>query len=249
MENRTCVRCNAPFSPKGWKQQRCQPCSAQYRAGRKNTAVGVVLTCRHCGVQFNGRRGNVAQPDYCPDHRAAWKRAPDRVVTERECRQCAHCKGWTIKPTFCSERCYYRARGVTPPGELKHTLCSGGCGATTQRRKQGTWACERCRTAARRTQKRMQKSKRRAARRGAVSERFDPHYIYKRDGWTCHLCGKRVLKDKVVPHPKAPTIDHVVPLSMGGAHTKQNVRCAHFICNSLKGNGTITNGEQLMMMG
>lgn len=52
---------------------------------------------------------------------------------------------------------------------------------------------------------------------------------------------------KAVPHPKAPTIDHVVPLAEGGADTAANVRLAHFICNSMRGNRG--GGEQLALIG
>jgi 5-methylcytosine-specific restriction endonuclease McrA len=51
---------------------------------------------------------------------------------------------------------------------------------------------------------------------------------------------------KVVPHPKAPTIDHIVPLSAGGDDTKANVQLACFLCNSIKGSrGT----QQLTLIG
>ena len=52
---------------------------------------------------------------------------------------------------------------------------------------------------------------------------------------------------KAVPHPKAPTIDHIVPLADGGDDIKANVRLAHFLCNSRRGarGGT----EQLWLIG
>jgi 5-methylcytosine-specific restriction endonuclease McrA len=52
-----------------------------------------------------------------------------------------------------------------------------------------------------------------------------------------------------VPHPRAPTIDHVVPLSQGGADAPWNVKTAHFMCNSEKGDRTMPDGEQLMLIG
>jgi 5-methylcytosine-specific restriction endonuclease McrA len=58
--------------------------------------------------------------------------------------------------------------------------------------------------------------------------------VYERDGWRCGICHLPVKQDKVVPHPLAPTLDHIVPLAAGGAHSYANVQCAHFICNSLK---------------
>jgi 5-methylcytosine-specific restriction endonuclease McrA len=32
------------------------------------------------------------------------------------------------------------------------------------------------------------------------------------------------------------TLDHVVPISVGGEHTRENVRCAHLRCNARRGN-------------
>ena len=39
---------------------------------------------------------------------------------------------------------------------------------------------------------------------------------------------------EAVPHPSAPTIDHIVPWSISKDDTRANVQLAHFICNSRK---------------
>lgn len=70
--------------------------------------------------------------------------------------------------------------------------------------------------------------------------------IADRDGWRCHLCGGRVLT-KPWPNPKSASLDHVVPISAGGAHDPANVRLAHLSCNVAKGNRG--GGEQLMLIG
>ena len=61
--------------------------------------------------------------------------------------------------------------------------------------------------------------------------------VYERDGYVCQLCHRRVQMDVKVPHPKAPTLDHIIPLFHGGTHQYSNVQLAHFICNSRKGVG------------
>lgn len=93
-----------------------------------------------------------------------------------------------------------------------------------------------------------------ADRRRALKAQVESEPIYrmrvlKRDKWVCHLCGKRTTPNKVAPHPAAPVLDHVVPLSKGGSHTMANLRCAHFLCNSLKGDRATTKGEQLRLVG
>jgi 5-methylcytosine-specific restriction endonuclease McrA len=70
--------------------------------------------------------------------------------------------------------------------------------------------------------------------------------IAARDRNMCQLCGKRVAMTQRVPHPKAPTIDHVLPLSEGGGDLKANVQLAHFGCNSSKG---ARGSQQLALVG
>lgn len=60
--------------------------------------------------------------------------------------------------------------------------------------------------------------------------------IYQRDKGICQLCGKKVnLKDEW-PSLMCASIDHIIPLSLGGTHEPKNVQLAHFMCNTLKGN-------------
>lgn len=70
--------------------------------------------------------------------------------------------------------------------------------------------------------------------------------IRQRDASRCHLCGKRV-GEKAWPHPMSPSLDHVVPLSKGGAHDPDNVKLAHLRCNVEK--GADGGNEQLLLIG
>lgn len=85
--------------------------------------------------------------------------------------------------------------------------------------------------------KREMNSLRRVREREAFVAPVARHRIFERDGWRCQLCGDAVERDAVVPHPLAPTIDHVLPLAVGGKHEPANVQCAHFLCNSQKSDG------------
>lgn len=49
--------------------------------------------------------------------------------------------------------------------------------------------------------------------------------IAERDGWRCHICGKKVTE-------KTWSLDHLIPLSKGGPHIPENVALAHVNCNS-----------------
>lgn len=44
-----------------------------------------------------------------------------------------------------------------------------------------------------------------------------------------------------------PSLDHVIPMSKGGAHSYANTQLAHWLCNVTKGNRG--GGEQLARVG
>lgn len=59
--------------------------------------------------------------------------------------------------------------------------------------------------------------------------------IGPRDEWRCWLCGHTVDAEIKHPHPMSPSVDHVQPIVLGGADTDDNLRLAHFSCNSRRG--------------
>ena len=68
-------------------------------------------------------------------------------------------------------------------------------------------------------------AKKRAVTIGVVS--YDR--ILDRDGLHCYLCNTAVAVSEL-------SFDHVVPLSRDGAHTEDNIRVVHAVCNSRKRN-------------
>lgn len=90
-------------------------------------------------------------------------------------------------------------------------------------------------------------AQRRARKLSVEVEKVDPAYIFKRDKWRCHLCGKPVDRRLNGSELLGPTLDHIVPLSKGGEHSKANVALAHRQCNTVKNNRG--GGEQLALIG
>lgn len=105
----------------------------------------------------------------------------------------------------------------------------------------------RCTEAKRLSDKRDHRHRHRARKRGAFVLPVYRLKVYERDGWRCQLCGGRVARSKTAPHPKSPTIDHIIPLARGGTHEPSNVQCAHFLCNARKGSRLA--GDQLRLIG
>ena len=55
--------------------------------------------------------------------------------------------------------------------------------------------------------------------------------VFARDGFTCQYCGLR-------PHRSELNLDHVIPRSLGGKTTWENVVCSCVDCNRRKGGRT-----------
>lgn len=76
-----------------------------------------------------------------------------------------------------------------------------------------------------------------------------------RDKNKCWLCGGKTDRtDRTVLEgglykagPTHPSIDHVIPLAKGGEHSWNNVRLAHFRCNSLRGASMIIENKDGQM--
>ena len=77
-------------------------------------------------------------------------------------------------------------------------------------------------------------------------EDFAPIEIYERDGWICQICHKPVERRVNGKNPLQPSLDHVIPISLGGSHTKRNVRCTHLKCNVERKNRI---SDQLLLIG
>ena len=67
--------------------------------------------------------------------------------------------------------------------------------------------------------------RRRARLAAAAVEDFDEQEVWERDGRVCVYCGST----------EDLTLDHIVPLSKGGAHSPDNLCIACRSCNSSKG--------------
>jgi hypothetical protein len=150
------------------------------------------------------------------------KRGPACSLTYSTCRECGALGVARVSRNVCRQ---CAPNGWYVPVAPRPITCKQ-CSVTFI----GKWRsiCEACAESNGRVGRRSRK----AALRGRSYIAAD---IYQRDGWRCHLCRRVVPQDKQVPHPSAPTIDHLVPISAGGLDDPMNVALAHFICNSKRG--------------
>lgn len=85
---------------------------------------------------------------------------------------------------------------------------------------------------------RANESRRRAQKAGAFVEHVSFEVLYQRDRGICSICHQRCPKAQA-------SIDHIVPLSKGGAHSYANCALACLTCNFSKNNRTVPQQTRL----
>lgn len=218
------------------------------------------IPCVTCGVPFVAFS---RAAKYCGESCKPPKRTPDpkQTLDPKPCLTCGEALLISRHSKYCGPPCRPKriqiANGPTcaEPGCTKPSRKRGRCCTHYNRHYQpnrshglvpiAEWVKQNPERAAR---AREIKSRRRRARmRAAVSEPYTLAEIAARDRYICQLCRKRVAMKKRVPHPKSPTVDHIVPLVESLDDTRANVQLACFGCNSRK--GARGGGEQLLLFG
>jgi endogenous inhibitor of DNA gyrase (YacG/DUF329 family) len=210
-------------------------------------------TCAECGHAFSREfRGGPYVPRYCSDRckgtRARrecpsliWRKDAICKVVYSECRHCGKLMAAPRPRSWCSGRC--KRLGCLKPKPL---FDCAECGKRCRPGRDGVnhlsekFCSTRCRDRfhfKRSVAQRMAaKRRRRARKRGARVESYKDIEIWERDGYRCGICGEPTERQRPNQYrPLAPTIDHIVPLVAGGTDEPANVQCAHWLCNSLKG--------------
>lgn len=93
-----------------------------------------------------------------------------------------------------------------------------------------------CKTEAGKNAHKKKNHKRRALQAGVRVESFSPIEVFERDGYRCQLCGCKTQPGYSIYHSKRPELDHIIPLSLGGEHSKRNTQCLCRHCNATKRN-------------
>ena len=272
---RTCLDCPADLTQAHGKILRCEPCrkanardyQRKLRVERGSKAKS--FDCIRCDNPID-RQGNSGRPIYCAPCGAEAKRESaaraEAKRTEargaRKATHCHYCDGELPKPyhpgrfkarcTACKLQRQYAYMRQRATERIASARC-GDCGGpvTAQRRKGPRSRCAKCSKA--RELKRWRaygsvyNNRRRALKRGSETEKFTKLEIFDRDGWRCGICRGKIRRALRHPHPRSISLDHKIPVTCGGAHTRVNVQAAHLRCNVAKSN-RIKN-EQLFLFG
>lgn len=199
-------------------KRRCIGCGCVFKPKRRR----VSYCSRECAFHYEGARWKAVADGYLW-WANAWKQCQcgDWLWRKGQCRSCAR-----ISKKERNRERYATGELYTPKTKTPRVCVM--CG--TEHAYPDAKCCSPiCKQRLRKDEKR----RRKARMRSTQTEPINDYYVFERDGWRCS-------RDESVPHPNAPTVDHVIPLAKGGTHTYDNVRCAHFMCNCLKSDRLVT---------
>jgi len=221
----------------------------------------VLHQCKHCGLSFYPKRTDRLM--FCSRecsfaHKHANRASEDELHRRLIARQDARRK--VCEPVPCNQ-----CSTLFVPKTSKHGLCSLACQSIWRQkyhlslarikdaRDRDPRSCAECGklfvpeygnkrrkfcsedcgyTAAKRTSRKVGKLRKRVA----TIEPVNATKVFDRDGWRCQLCKCFTpRKHRGTYHPRAPELDHIVPLAAGGEHSYRNTQCTCRKCNSAKG--------------
>jgi hypothetical protein len=230
-------------------------------------------SCRMCGKarEIRFRLCQACKPEY---DRLERKRNSDAAISRRIsksiCRNCKQsgaykgycttcyplCRECFLNPkgnyTYCLDcrrakvKSAYRSRKEIP-FELEGRLSCLECGKEVTPAGRHVTIAFHVKFCAQACRDRYKSRQRRAKRNKVAHEPYSRVYVFDRDNWACGICKKKINDRHVYPHPKSGSIDHIVPISLGGTDTLDNVQAAHWRCNASKGNRP--SNDQLRLVG
>jgi hypothetical protein len=234
---RPCTVCATPIVGRANKVYCSQVCKDKDRPQRNRSGRVFWSTCETCGSDMPGR-GKFCSA-LC---RPIVERSPRTVLVPSivACRCCGAAFVASRRRLYCSSSCSGLAGFRKMQTDIAYGDCRQ-CGVLFVRRagQVGSFCSGKCsRKAGRRTRKRRL--------RHAASDGHTLRDVAVRDGWRCHLCGRKVPDRPYTGHGLDATEDHLIPVSAGGNNLLSNVKLAHRDCNIKRSTG----GEvQLLLVG
>lgn len=197
----------------------CEACGKTAWVDRKKT--------RYCSAACGSRHATRPGGGYIP-----WNKKTQAVVVYTGQRSATR-----------ERRVPVRERGTAPWKSIRCRGCDGWFLS-----KQFEVACSKaCMRDYLRPRRAVHNDRRRARKVNAFVANVYRKKVFDSDGYRCQLCGRKTDPKVVAPHPRAPTIDHIIPLASGGTHEPANCQTACFQCNCVKGDRG--GGEQMRLIG
>lgn len=213
------------------RQPNCPQCGGSMKEARPQA--------RYCSRQCKLQHDRVQMK---MKHRAqregAGKAVPGQVIV------CKHpkCSIRFVKKRsqlYCSKRCLadakWRERSPNGFGDrcaVYFKPCLNCSTLVTRAGKGGVTYCKICLNFRRRAAN----ARRSHAKRAAGSATMNISDLAARDGERCNICSRKIDLSLSGLAKWGPTIDHILPVSLGGTNDPNNLSLAHRCCNSRRGN-------------
>ncbi len=221
-----CTTCGTRPARRG--KSACNTCSRGKNADKRTCSV-----CR----QEHRRRGHFSNSvTYCSSaclllYNAAWRENLKLSKPKPALPHCEDCgkelKSRNSKHRFCTPCGRVQKTKETAERQATPRICVL-CGLPWKQKKtsQGKY-CKDCRQISDRILK-----------FGVEWEPVNPLTVFEHDSWRCGSCGIATPKELVgsIAEPNAPTLEHIYPVSLGGAHSYKNCGLSCRACNSKKRN-------------
>jgi hypothetical protein len=211
----------------------------------RSAVVNTTHICCGCGLGFKPKRSDRIK--YCSRecafaHSSSWNlvcrpRTAAIIPALRLCRDCQSPIGrQKILCDPCRSATVYKSKRVCKSCADCSAQVTGG--ANTVR----CVACRRKRAVRRQRELhgKVKKHRQRARKYQVAYVPINPVLVFERDGWKCQVClSPTPQRLRGSTDPRAPELDHRVPMSKGGPHTWDNVQCCCRKCNTAKGSDLV----------
>lgn len=207
----------------------CRQCNRVYTSNRARIGEGEKFCSRECAFLARAK----AKADRAAAiQKRSWKCVDCGITLNKYAKRCASCSS-----VYDRKRLQLFYRTYQKPHKCPYCSIEWSAIVRVGRRKHCfDTKCEMAHIAKQNAERGSGRHEARAKKYGSERRYFNVLWVFNRDKWKCQLCGVSTPKSlKGSYASKAPELDHIVPLSKGGAHTKENTQCACRQCNSAKG--------------
>lgn len=195
------------------------------------------MICRYCGTEFEPKKRGRKNTGFCCKHCADnWRKHNVYDLLPRKYRAvCERC-GAVFKTNnrgqrYCSCSCSARASRRTYRAERTCSVCGQTFTAITPN---DVFCSEACRHRAKRDREQDKRRRRRAMTGDHREGKLSLDKVYADAEGQCSVCGLPVPLACDRNDVWSRTRDHIIPITLNGAHTYSNCQLAHRICNSIK---------------
>lgn len=242
---RECASCGSEFSYKVSRGTDRSYCSISCRPRPK--APESICTVHGCVRTVRSGRSPLCEAHYYRLRRTGSTQAHVAIEGPESCEYCGRHTGGR---KYCDSRCTARANRSVPLARVcvacsepfdttalmvKSVTCSEKCRHERERALAVAHYAKEVQTQKGRDRVRNMGHKRRARKMAAFIDDVSRDTVMRLGDWLCHICNEPIDPELEWPSQGFGTVDHVIPLSKGGAHSYANCKPAHLRCNCAKG--------------